>query len=318
MTKTPAPVKVAVVGTGYMGTLHAKKLANIANAQLIGVFDIDPIKKRDTAEIVGTKPFDTLDDAIKAADAIVLASSSSTHGKIGMQIIENGVHLLIEKPITASVEEAEVLVELAAEKNIVLKVGHIENFNPALAAARKFIDNPIFIEAHRLTSFRERGTDVSVVEDLMIHDLEILARICGTQLESMDVSQAQVLTSSPDISNVRLKFSTGCVANLTASRLSLAQKRKMRIFQKDAYITIDFAEKAVTIAQIASKYADDAAIIKLGSKNVELFSPSVEKYDQLERELADFIDAVRKPHFEHPTSAIWALTVSKAITEFQN
>jgi len=307
------PINVSVIGVGHMGFLHAQKLSKMAGVKLVGIWDTDTERMNKVAAELGTKAFESFDEIVGYSRAVVLASPSSTHGKLGMHIIERARHLLIEKPIAASVEEAEVLTEIATEHKTVLMVGHIENFNPAFLAAKKYIDKPIFIETHRLTSFRERGADVSVVEDLMIHDLEILAQLCGTNVDSIDVSEASVLTDSSDIANVRMKFENETVANITASRLSLTPQRKMRVFQNNAYISIDFANKIVEIAKIAGENPD-GKIIQLGNTDIEVLRPKIAQTDQLEEELKFFINAIKKDTRIDNSSAVWALRMSKYIT----
>ena len=306
------PVKISVIGVGYMGFLHAKKLAQLEGANLVGVWDTDTERANHVAKELGTKAFDSFDEAVGYSQAVVLATPSQTHGKIGMHIIQRARHILIEKPIAVSVEQAEVLIDLANEHNVFLMVGHIENFNPAFIEAKKYIKEPLFIEVHRLTSFRERGADVSVVEDLMIHDLEILARVCGTDVESIDISTASVITDSPDIANVRMKFENGTVANITASRLSLRAKRKMRIFQKNTYIGIDFGQRILEIAKLAEDDTE-GEFVSIGEKKVELIHPEIQVIDQLEEELKCFINYIRTDTPPTATSALWALKMCRYI-----
>ncbi|MCD6594084.1 Gfo/Idh/MocA family oxidoreductase [bacterium] len=305
MRYTP-PVKISVIGTGYMGSLHVRKLANLDGAKLVGVWDIDKSKAQKVADEFGTKAFKSFDEAVGYSQAVVLATPSNTHGKLGMQIIEVGRNILIEKPIADSEDEADILIEFAAERDAILMVGHIENFNPAYIVAKKYITKPVFVEAHRLTAFRDRGGDVSVVEDLMIHDLELIPQFCGTDVESIDISGAAVITKKPDIAHVRMKYNDGLVVNLTSSRLSLSAKRKIRIFQKDAYIGIDFGERTVEIARMAGKNPE-GKIVRLGNNKVEVIRPEIPKTDPLEEELKFFIESINKNKPVDNSTAVWAI-----------
>ena len=311
MHYTP-PVKISVIGTGYMGRLHAKKLASLDGAELVGVWDIDRAKAERVAKEVGTKAFKSFDEAVGYAQAVVLATPSNTHAKLGMRIIEVGRDLLIEKPIADNENEAELLNEFAAEREVILMVGHIENFNPAYIVAKKYLKTPIFVEAHRLTAFRDRGGDVSVVEDLMIHDLELIAQFCGTDVKSVDISGAAIITKKPDIANVRLKYKDGLIVNLTSSRLSFSAKRKLRVFQQDAYIGIDFGEKTVEIAKLAGKNPE-GEIIELGKAKVEIIRPEIPKTDQLEEELKFFIKSINENNPPDNSTAIWAIKMCEYI-----
>ena len=306
------PVRVSVVGVGYMGTLHARKLKSIDSAELVGVWDTDKSRREQVAAELGTKAFNSLEEAIGYAQAVVLATPSDTHGKLGMHIIQLGRHILIEKPIAINEEEASILLELADEYDVVLMTGHIENFNPAFITGKKFVQKPIFVEAHRLTAFRDRGVEVSVVEDLMIHDLELVAQLCGTDVDSVDVVSAPVITDKPDIAQVRLKYSDGCVVNLTASRLSLSPKRKMRIFQKNSYVGMDFGEREVEVARIAENPAE-GEVINWGGKKIELLRPQVPDSDPLENELRHFIDCINHNRRPDNSSAVWAVKMCEYI-----
>ncbi len=300
------PVKISVIGTGYMGTIHARKLAKLNEAKLVGVWDIDKQKADKVAEELNTKSFQSFDEAIGYSQAVILATPSDTHGKLGMQIIELGRHILIEKPIADSENEADILIELAEEHEVTLMVGHIENFNPAYIAAKKYIGNPVFVEVHRLTSFRDRGAEVSVVEDLMIHDLELLPKFCGTDVTSVEVSGASVITNKPDIAQVRLKFASGLIVNLTASRMSFNSKRKMQIFQDNSYVGIDFGDRTAEIARIANKQTE-GEIIQFGDKQIELIRPEIPDIDPLEEELKTFISAINENKSFDNSTSLWAL-----------
>lgn len=309
-----SPIRVSLIGAGHMGTLHAKKLRGIEGINFVGLWDIDAGRASVLAKQIGTKAFSSFDEAIGYSQAVILATPTETHGRMGLQVIERMRHLFIEKPIAANENEADILLNLAAECEVVLMVGHIENFNPAFVAARKFIKKPLFIESHRLTEFRGRSTDVSVIEDLMIHDIEILVNICGTEIAKIDASAAAVMTTSPDIANVRIRFDSGCVANLTASRLSLSPKRKMRIFQKNAYLGIDFDARTLQVVRPAGE-KPNGDVISMGGFKLEVVHPDVPKYDPLEQELRHFFDAIRNEQPVNSEPALQALKIVKQIAE---
>ncbi len=308
------PIRVSIVGVGHMGSLHAEKLKDIDGVKLVGVWDKDTARAEEIAEKADTKVFSSFDDAVGYAQAVILATPTETHGRLGLQVLKRMRHLFIEKPIASNEQEAEILINLAKDYGLVLMVGHIENFNPAFVKAREFIEKPLFIEAHRLTAFRGRGADVSVVEDLMVHDIEILIKLCKSEVDSIDASAATVLTDSLDIANVRIKFEDGCVANLTASRLSLSQKRKMRIFQHNAYIAIDFDKRAVEVIRPAEENAE-GEVISMGDFKLEVLHPEVPESDPLEAELKHFVQAIRQERPVDSEPALQALRLAKHIVE---
>ncbi|MCD6417529.1 Gfo/Idh/MocA family oxidoreductase [bacterium] len=306
------PIRVSIIGVGHMGGLHARKLSKMEDVSIEGVWDIDESKAKNVADEIGTRVFKSFDDAVGYSQAVILATPTKTHGKLGLQIIERMRHLFIEKPIASNEEEADILVNLAAERDVVLMVGHIENFNPAFVVARKYIKNPLFIEAHRLTPFRGRGTDMSVVEDLMIHDIEILLNILKSDVEYIDSSAASVLSETPDIANVRLRFENGCIANLTASRISLSQKRKMRIFQQDCYIGVDFDARSVEIIRPADENPQ-GEVVKMGNYTLEILRPEIPDNDPITEELRYFIDAIKDERKIDCESSLSALKITQKI-----
>jgi len=307
-------IRVSVIGVGHMGKLHAEKLSKMPDVNFMGVYDIDAGRAKEIAVLCNTRAFDTFEEAMRSAHAIILATPTETHTKMGVNIIKNNKHLFIEKPISSYEDEAEILLSLASERNLVLMVGHIENFNPAFIVARTFIKDPLFVESHRLTSFRGRGADVSVIEDLMVHDIELLVSICGAEIKSLDASAASVITNYPDIANVRIRFASGCVANLTASRLSLSSKRKMRLFQKDAYISIDFENRIVEIASPVGE-RPEGQIVAMGDFRVEICRPEVAQTDALEQEISTFLRAIRGEFIVSAEPALEAMLIVKRIVE---
>ncbi len=308
------PVRVVVIGVGSMGTLHCEKLLRMPDVRLIGVWDKDEARRVSVARRFGVKAFASLDEAIGYAQAVVLATPTNTHGRLGVQVLQRARHLFVEKPLAATSDEAEILVDLAAEHGVVLMVGHIENFNPAFAKAREFIDSPLFIEAHRLTRFRGRGDDVSVVHDLMIHDIELVAGMVGCQVDFIHASGAAVLTDKVDIANVRIQFNCGCVANFTASRLSLSPKRKMRIFQQSCYISVDFSGRVLEVARPAGKNPE-GEVIEMDGFKIELLRPKLPEGDPLEAELRFFIDCVKSDTPPPVESALAAVRICEQISE---
>jgi len=235
-------IRVGVAGVGRLGQLHARLYREVAQAELVGVFDTDQERAQSCANEYGVRAFQTVAELLGAVEAVNIVTPTSHHFAIAQQAIAHGRHLFIEKPITVSLAEADELIRDCAHKKLVLQVGHIERFNPALLALRGVEVAPMFIESHRLASFDPRGTDVAVVLDLMIHDLDVILSLVKSPLVHFDASGVAVISNEPDIANARLKFENGCVANVTASRISQKKMRKMRLFQRDAYISIDFLQ----------------------------------------------------------------------------
>src|SRR5690606_10462091 len=233
-------LKVCVIGTGHQGKLHAKMFNQIENCELIGVYDKNPEQANSAADEFNTKAFNSIEELINSVDAVSIAATTTAHFEIGKKCLELGRHIFIEKPITASIDEAEKLVELADKKNLNLQVGHIERFNPALISLEKYILKPMFIQTDRLAQFNPRGTDVAVVLDLMIHDIDIILSLVKSEVKQVDANGVAVVSNSLDIANARIQFENGAVANVTASRISQKKMRKMRIFQRDNYISLDF------------------------------------------------------------------------------
>lgn len=283
-------LKIGVVGVGHLGYYHTRTLTKLNNAVLAGVQDSDAKRAKSVAEEFGTKAFVSLEALLEEVDAVVLATPTATHSSIGMQVLGAKKDMLVEKPIASSSDEGRLLTEKADENGLVLGVGHIEAFNPAWEAALPYLDTPIFVEAHRLTAFRGRGADVPVVLDLMVHDIGLLLPIAG-KIESVHSAGAAVISDSLDICNARLGFSAGCVANLTASRISAKPLRKMRFFLEGGYISVDFAEHSVEVLSVAP--LKGAVAMDAGGLKLYRITPSVPPKDAIEAELSDFIHAVR-------------------------
>jgi predicted dehydrogenase len=235
-------VKVGVVGTGHLGNLHTKMFAQIPSVELVGVFDENPETARRVASEHGTKMFVRLEQLLESIQAVSIATTTKAHHEVALRALRGNLHTFIEKPITETIEQAKELVALADAKKLVLQVGHIERFNPAILALEQYKIRPLFIESHRLAQFNPRGSDVAVVLDLMIHDIDLILSLVKSPVVRVDANGVAVVSGSEDIANARLEFANGCVANVTASRISQNKMRKMRLFQNDAYISIDFSQ----------------------------------------------------------------------------
>ena len=280
-------IKVGVIGIGKMGGFHSSKVANSQKTELSGIFDLDFTHATTKAKEFDTTAFKSIDELLLEIDAVILASPTSTHAEIGKKVLQAGKHLLVEKPIASSIDEAQQLVEIAKEKGLVLSVGHIENFNPAFLAAFEHIENPLFVEAHRLSPFVGRGADVSVVMDLMIHDIEILMRLMG-DVREIRASGGKVLTGKIDIASARLQFENG-VANVTASRISYQAMRKMRFFTDGGYVSLDFGGKKVEAVFRGKK---PGLSFEMGGETFTKAPVSVTDLDPLNEELNDFVSAI--------------------------
>jgi predicted dehydrogenase len=287
-THAAAPLRTAVIGVGYLGRFHAQKYAQIAGSKLVAVVDANAEACAKVAAELGTKAVHDYRELFGAVDAVSLAVPTPLHHAIGCELLRQGIDVLIEKPIAATVNEARELVQLAKTHGRVLQVGHLERFNPAVLAAAERLRTPRFVESHRLAPFKQRGTDVSVVLDLMIHDIDLIQELVGTPIESIDAVGASVFSGEIDIVNARLRFQGGCVANTTASRISLKQERKIRIFQDDAYLSVDMQQKILTVIR-----KKDAAPVESPAQ-VSIEEESYDQGDALLAEIEAFLKAVRE------------------------
>ncbi len=290
-------IRVGVVGVGKLGRFHAQKYTANPDAELVGVYDASDETAEAVANEVGTRPYASLDELLREVDCVSVAVPTTLHHETGLLILNQGKHMLMEKPIAATSKEAGDLVDLAEEKDLVLQVGHIERFNPAVTALRDIKMNPKFVEAHRLAPYSPRGADVSVVHDLMIHDIDVLLYMMGSDVVSVDASGVPVITSNTDIANARITFSGKRVANLTASRISLKRMRKFRIFQEDAYIAVNFEKKRAEIYRRVEPGTPKSIPVPGAPEagfNVLVKKTRAKKNDDaLARETSSFIDAVR-------------------------
>ena len=253
-------LRVGVVGTGYLGKFHAEKYARMDEAELVGVVDTDWERAEAVAGPLGTTAYTDHRDLIGRVDAVSVVVPTPAHFAVSRDFLENDVDVLIEKPMTATLAEAEALIELAESRGLIIQVGHLERFNSAVVALNGIVSTPMFIESHRLSQFQPRGTDVSVVLDLMIHDIDIILNFVRSEIREIRAAGVSVISNHVDIANARLEFAGGCVANVTASRISAKSQRKIRLFQKDAYISVDFASHEITIIRQDGDPADGGII----------------------------------------------------------
>ncbi|MCK5889404.1 MAG: Gfo/Idh/MocA family oxidoreductase, partial [Methylococcales bacterium] len=245
-------LKCAVIGTGYLGKFHAEKYAALDDCELVAVVDINQEAAQEVADKHGTKAFTNYASLLGQVDAVSIVVPTQLHHKVSRDFLNSGSHVLVEKPITVTLTEADDLIKIAKERNVILQVGHLERFNPAILGLDKE-EKPLFIEAHRLSPFNPRANDVSVVLDLMIHDIDIILAMIDSEVERIDASGTAVLTKGTDIANARITFKNGCVANVTASRISIKMERKMRMFRPSSYIAVDFQNKTLTKHQTGDK-----------------------------------------------------------------
>jgi len=281
-------LRTAVIGVGYLGNFHAQKYTAIPDVELVGVVDSDQGRAAEIAAALGTKPYGNHRDLIGLVDAVSVVVPTQFHHSVARDFLSAGVHVLIEKPITVTIAEADELIAIAEERKAVFQVGHLERFNPAMVALEEVLHEPLFIESVRIAPFKPRGTDVNVVLDLMIHDIEIIQHIVKSPVERVDAIGAPVFTGEEDIANARILFESGCVANVTASRISLKSERKMRIFQRNAYITLDFQNRKVLVAQKGS------GELFPGVPNVKVDERELGQADALRSEIESFIAAIRQ------------------------
>lgn len=280
-------IRTAVIGVGYLGRFHAQKYAQLPDAELVAVVDRDQGAAAKVAAETQCAALSDFRALFGRVQAVSIAVPTPAHYEIAKACLEHGIHVLVEKPITTTVEQARELIALAERQRCVLQVGHLERFNPAIVAAASVLKTPRFVESHRLAPFKLRGTDVSVVLDLMIHDIDLIQELVGAPLESIDAVGANVFSGEIDIANARLRFAGGCVANTTASRISMKQERKIRIFQDDAYFSIDLQQKILSIVRKKS----DAPIESVAQVAIE--EQSFEQGDALLDEIVSFLDVVR-------------------------
>ena len=293
-------IKVGVIGVGHLGRYHTLNYAKMPEVNLVGVVDLNMERAFSVASEARCKAYDTLDSLLKEVEAVSIAVPTDQHFKIGEEVLKHGIHCLVEKPISKTLEEADSLVNLAKEKGVVFQVGHVERFNPAMQAITDLNIEPKFIESHRLAPFNPRGTEVAVVLDLMIHDIDIILSLVKSPVEKIDASGVAVVSDSIDIANARIRFKNNSVANLTASRISQKKMRKMRLFQKDTYITVDFLEKKSEIYRLDTKEESGTILGEIGvgekKRKVIYNHPEIPQEEGLQKELKAFIQTIQGEH----------------------
>ncbi len=282
-------LRVGVVGTGYLGKFHAEKYAAMDGVTLVGVVDVDPAAAGAVADRLGTTAYDDYRQLLGRVDAVSIVVPTAHHCPISLAFLESGVDIMVEKPMTTNLEEADRMIALAEKKGRIIQVGHLERFNPAVHPLKDIVDRPLFIESHRLSVYKTRGTDVSVVLDLMIHDIDIILNFVRSEITDIRAAGVSIISDSVDIANARIEFASGCVANITASRVSNRSERKIRIFQKSAYISVDFGNSDIMVVK-KSEGNDNANGPIPGMSAQQL---SFEKWDALEQELKAFAACVR-------------------------
>jgi len=291
-------LKVGVLGAGHLGKIHLRLLNESEKYELIGFYDPDAINGKKVAAEFGYAYFENINTLIDAVDVVDIVTPTLSHFDCAKKAMEKGRHVFIEKPITNTLKEAEELLLLEENHKVKGQVGHVERFNPAFMAVKSTIKNPMFIETHRLAEFNPRGTDVPVVLDLMIHDIDAILSVMDSEVKQINASGVSVISKSPDIANARIEFENGCVANLTASRISLKNMRKSRFFQKDAYIAVDFLEKKVEVVKMkdAPEQPGDFDMILQNAeglkKQIYFENPEIENNNAIKDELETFADAI--------------------------
>ena len=303
MSEKTELLRAGVIGVGRLGREHARVYAGLESATLVGVVDVDAARAKEIADLHGARVFASVDELLREVDAVSVVVPTDQHFPVAMKALEAGVHTLVEKPITPTLSEAEALVDAARHSHVSLQVGHIERYNAAVRSVREVLDGPRFIECHRLGPFQPRGTEVSVILDLMIHDIDIVLSLVNSTVERVEAVGVSVLSQHEDIANARLTFANGAVANITASRVSPERMRKIRIFQSDAYISLDYVEQ-------------DYVIYRKTEAGIESRAVDLPKDEPLALELSDFVDCIarsRKPEVSGE-NAMAALEVALWVT----
>ena len=293
-------IKIGLLGAGHLGKIHLKCILQVEDFELVGFFDPNEANSQEVEKAYGIKRFASIEQLIDASDAIDIVTPTINHYECADSALKAGKHVFIEKPVVSTPEEAKKLMSTAEEAQTKVQVGHVERFNPAFVSVKDKIDSPMFIETHRLAQFNPRGTDVPVVLDLMIHDLDIILSSVKSRLRKLSASGVCVVSDTPDIANARLEFDNGCVANLTASRISMKNMRKSRFFQKNAYISVDFLTKEseiVSMSDVDPKTADPLAMVLelgegKGAKEIHFSKPKSEETNAIVEELSSFAQAI--------------------------
>jgi len=289
-------LKIGVFGVGHLGKFHLNNWKEIEGAEVIGFYDPNDDMAADVEDKFGLKRFSNIDKLLDKCDAADIVAPTTFHYTHCEAAIKKGKHVFVEKPLADTLEQGKQIVHMVKEAGIKFQVGHVERFNPAFMALKNISLNPMFIEVHRLAQFNARGTEVSVILDLMIHDIDIILKLVKSDVKNISASGVAVMTDTPDIANVRIEFNNGCVANLTSSRISMKKMRKMRLFQKDAYIGIDFLDKKAEIIKLKSKGDSDAFTFDIdtpnGSKTIAIINPLIYPVNAIKQELQSFVNSI--------------------------
>ncbi|MEM9719234.1 MAG: Gfo/Idh/MocA family oxidoreductase [Bacteroidota bacterium] len=289
--------RIGLLGAGHLGKIHLRLLKEIETVELVGFFDLDPDVRSKVSETYSVPTFDTYDALLEQVEAVDIVTPTTTHFEMAQKALQLGKHIFIEKPLTQNPKEALDLISLVKEKGVVAQVGHVERFNPAFLTVGESAISPMFIEGHRLAQYNPRGTDVSVVLDLMIHDLDVVLSLVNSPVQEISASGVAVISDSPDIANARIEFENGCVANLTASRISVKNMRRLRMFQKNTYLVVDFLEKKAETFKITEEPPAQGAMrfdLDSGKKQKYLIyeSPEVQPVNSIKMELEEFVSSI--------------------------
>jgi predicted dehydrogenase len=314
-------LKVGIFGVGHLGKFHISNWKEIEGVKIVGFFDPNNDNASEVINTHGLKRFSDEEKLIEACDIIDVITPTDLHYEVCMMAIRKGKHVFVEKPLAHTLQEGKDLVNMVREAGVKMQVGHVERFNPAYLALKELNLNPMFIEVHRLAQFNPRGTEVSVILDLMIHDIDIILSLVKSDVKSISASGVAVMTDTPDIANVRIEFNNGCVANLTSSRISMKKMRKVRLFQKDAYIGIDLLEKKTEIIKL--KQPEDVDVFSFdidtpnGKKTIAIANPSIEPLNAIKLELESFVDAIvnNKPTVVSEIDGYLAMEVAHKILD---
>ena len=314
-------LKVGIFGVGHLGKFHINNWKEIEGVKIVGFFDPNNDNANEVINTHGLKRFSDEEKLIEACDIIDVITPTNLHYEVCMMAIRKGKHVFVEKPLAHTLQEGKDLVNMVREAGVKMQVGHVERFNPAYLALKELNLNPMFIEVHRLAQFNPRGTEVSVILDLMIHDIDIILSLVKSDVKLISASGVAVMTDTPDIANVRIEFNNGCVANLTSSRISMKKMRKVRLFQKDAYIGIDLLEKKTEIIKLKQPEDVNAFSFDIetpnGKKTIAIANPSIEPLNAIKLELTSFVDAIvnNKPTVVSEIDGYLAMEVAHKILE---
>ncbi|MDB5232773.1 MAG: Gfo/Idh/MocA family oxidoreductase [Chitinophagaceae bacterium] len=315
-------IKIGVFGVGYLGKIHLNNWQEIENTTIVGFYDPSDEAAEEVMSKYGLKRFINPEELVTQVDAVDIIAPTNHHFYLCELAIRHGKHVFVEKPLANTIEEGRKLMQMTKEANVKVQVGHVERFNPAFLAIKNEELNPMFIEVHRLAQFNPRGTEVSVILDLMIHDIDIILSIVKSSVKNIFASGVAVMTETPDIANVRIEFHNGCVANLTSSRISMKKMRKMRLFQKDAYIGIDFLDKKTEIIKVQHN-SDQKAVFSFdfdtpnGKKTIAIANPEIKQVSAIRLELEAFINAIvnNKPTVVNEIDGYLAMEVAHQVLE---